>query len=114
MTIDAVLLDIAPEMVSVDPARRTRIIAQVQKQVSSTVFGEMYELAVAYLAAHALTMSSRNGSGGAINSESEGSLSRSYLVPASTISLGSTSYGLEYLSLRKAYVLPIITGYGNG
>lgn len=114
MAIDAVLLDIAPETASVDAAQRSRVIALAQKHISNAVFGDLTELAVAYLAAHMLTMSKRGGAGGAVTSESEGALSRSYAVPTSTASLNATSYGQDYLSIRRAVVLPVITGYGNG
>lgn len=114
MSVDAVLLDIAPEMDAVDAALRTRIIDLAKLRVSEKVFGELTELATAYLAAHMLTMRTRSGAGGAVSSESEGSLSRSYTASSDKSLLASTSYGQEYIALRNTFVVPVISGYGNG
>lgn len=58
------------------------------------------DLAVAYVTAHLIELSNRKGTGGSVNSESEGSLSRSYSNLSDSL-LASTSYGLEYLRLLK-------------
>lgn len=59
------------------------------------------ELAVAYLAAHTIAMSERGSSGGAVTSESEGRLSRSYAQNEKSL-LSSTGYGQEYLRLIRS------------
>lgn len=70
------------------------------------------ESAVAYLAAHILTIAGRGGTGGAVTSETEGSLSRSFGSTGSTDGLGSTSYGQEVQRLnRLCYGLSARTGW---
>lgn len=67
--------------------------------------------AVAYLAAHILTVAGRGGTGGAVTSETEGSLSRGYGATG-TASLDSTSYGNEVQRLnRLCYGLSARTGW---
>lgn len=112
MSTDAVLLAIAPELASVDVARRTTILDLAKTRISDKVFGTDYSLAVAYVAAHMLTMSARAGAGGAISSESEGALSRSYTI-GNGDGYNATSYGREYLLLRKQRVVGAVTGYGT-
>ena len=79
-------------------------------RLSAKVFGARYPEAVAYLAAHLLTMSKRvseNGvaSGGAVASVSTGGLSLSFgqsngQSSAADESLKSTHYGQEFLAIR--------------
>lgn len=57
--------------------------------------------AVAYLAAHILTIAGRGGTGGAVTSETEGSLSRGYAVTGAGTRLDSTSYGIEFQRLNR-------------
>ena len=69
---------------------------------------------VAYTAAHILTVAGRSGSGGAIASETEGSLSRSFAAGGDGAGLGSTSYGLEVKRLnRLCYGFSARTGYSE-
>ena len=78
-------------------------------QTDLTYFGQNYNLAVALRMAHELTLqatatSGRGGAGGAITSEREGDLARSYAPPAgynATSALGQTSYGLRLLGLIR-------------
>lgn len=63
-----------------------------------------YERAKALLAAHMLTVSDRGGVSGAVASESEGSLSRSFSLSASTGALASTAYGEELRRLNRRCV----------
>lgn len=71
--------------------------------------------AVAYLAAHILTVAGRGGTGGAVTSETEGSLSRGYGVAGGVVGmtrLDSTSYGNEVQRLnRLCYGLSARTGW---
>ena len=60
-----------------------------------------HDAAVAYLAAHILTVAGRDGSSGTLDSESEGSLSRSFSSATPTSSLDATSYGQEFQRLNK-------------
>lgn len=93
--------------------------------VSRRQFGKLYEQAVALLAAHRMKVSGAEGgqeSGGGgmqlgigetlrISSYSEGSTSVSFNNAASGLSsdsdLSLTSYGVQYLALRRMCVIPI-------
>jgi len=103
---DDTLLVIAPEFSTVDPVRRSKVLALAALRVSQKVFGDRYNMAVSYLAAHMLTVADRDGGGsvsGAIKSRKEGDLSITYAGgDGSTNSgFGSTSYGQEYLRLIR-------------
>ena len=105
MTIAQIIEDIAPELASVDTDRRDRIIALAENQVSAKVFGDLYETAVAYLAAHMLTVAGRQGNAGAIGSISEGQLSIGYQAGQNVSGLMATSYGQEFARLRRQRVV---------
>lgn len=105
MTIAQTIEDIAPELASIDPDRRDRIIALAENQVSAKVFGDLYEAAVAYLAAHMLTMAGRSGKAGAVTSISEGQLSIGYQAGQNVSGLMATSYGQEFVRLRSQRVI---------
>lgn len=102
MAIDDVLLDIAPETNDVTAAKRSRVISYAEAQVD---FGQgtVYELAVAYLAAHILTISGRSGTSGPVASKNEGDLSISYAATSNLEGLKSTSYGMEYLRMVRQF-----------
>lgn len=101
--VDAILLDIAPEMAAVDEPKRLRLIeyAALKTNFGS---GKVKELAVAYLAAHNYTMSNRGGSGGAVTSEKEGDLARSYGLTSQNNDYNATSYGMEYWLLVQTFI----------
>ncbi len=122
MTILETLLLIAPEFILIDPERLESFIELAECQVSETVFGCSYKLAVAYLAAHMLALSERNtnsgtnGQAGNVISKKEGDLALGYSLPSSLSSsegeLETTSYGIEYLRLRNLYVITPNVFYG--
>ncbi len=62
--------------------------------------GPLTKVARSYLAAH-LAASSRNGTGGALISESAGGLSRSFAAPSTRSQYFTTSYGQMYLMLAS-------------
>ena len=72
---------------------------------------------VAYTAAHILTVAGRGGTGGAVTSETEGGLSRSFGVAGGVVGatrLDSTAYGLEAQRLnRLCYGFSARTGYSE-
>ena len=116
MTIAEVISDIAPEFDNEDPARIDRFIGYAESQVSSNEFLTKYDLAVAYLTAHVLSLSGRNdtegtnGNAGNITQKKEGDLSLSFALPSALNNsqdgtLMSTSYGLEYLRLRDMCII---------
>lgn len=92
--------------------------------VSKTVFGDAYTLALAYLVCHKMKMAGYgiNTVGGisvsastsmTIGSISEGGSSISFSNPLSGGGAGmdaeysATSYGVQYLQLRKTHIIPI-------
>ena len=114
MSVSATLDAIAPELVSTEANRKALIISLAEKQVGQ-VFGELRELAVAYVAAHMLTMTNRGAVGGAaagaIQRIKEDDLEVAYASTGDKSPYASTSYGSEFLRLRKACVLtPMISG----
>lgn len=109
MTLDELLLVIAPELSTIDPAVRTAFEGYATLQVQ---FGEgdLQQLAIANLAAHMLTMTKRGGVGGQVQSQSEGELSITYANYAGFNSgYAQTAYGLEYLRYRNMFVLSFTT-----
>ena len=123
MAITDIIWDIAPEFTNEDPARIDRFISYVQPQVAQNQFGDKYELAVAYLTSHMLSLANRNdtagtnGTPGVITQKKEGDLSLSFGLPSGLSgstdgTLILTSYGIEYLRMRNLCV--ISPGLYNG
>ena len=116
LEIDALFKAIAPEYAgSGFDAQRAQFITISDLYVGS-VFGEKYNLARAYVAAHLMTISNANASlkqGGAIVSKKEGQLQVNYAAPTSSNSMlngfGETVYGRMFLDLGKSTIL----GYRN-
>ncbi len=94
----------------------------VRPMVSKKQFGKLYEQAVALLVCHKLKMSGEGdipldglatvGIGLTVGSVSEGGSSVSFGANASSVlakdaELGLTTYGVQYLSLRRLVVVPI-------
>jgi hypothetical protein len=116
MAILDILHDIAPQFT--DDAKNNRFILYAEPQVSEDFFGDLYDLAVANLTAHMLTISTRSGSvSGFINNMREGDRSKGYSTPnAKDVDFMTTSYGVEFVRLRNMCVYPIlVTGniYGD-
>ena len=97
-------------------------IKVVRPMVSKKQFGRLYEQALAYLVCHKMKMSGLGespleelgniGIGFAVSSVSEGGSSVSFgvnqgAVIAKDAELGLTSYGVQYLSLRRLAIIPI-------
>lgn len=94
----------------------------VRPMVSKKQFGKLYEQALAYLVCHKLKMTGYGenpvgdmgniGVGFSISSVSEGGSSISFSTnqgsnTANDAELGLTSYGTQYLQLRKLVIIPI-------
>lgn len=110
MSLDSVLLDIAPELSTYTEDERSRFLGYASAQVKfASDNAELQELAIAYLAAHMMTFSKRSGTGGQVVSEREGDLSRSYSQSSSSNAYESTSYGQEYLRIRSMFVMGMLT-----
>lgn len=109
----------APEFVG-DTRIALALSLAAQQMATSAVWGNVYDQAVAYLAAHLLTSwgplagsGSGGGAGGVagpVTSESAGDVSRSYGSVGSGVSgglsvsdamLAATRYGQQYIALRR-------------
>lgn len=106
MSALSVLTTIAPDLAALSNA--TQIIALCETRISRKNWGAVRDQAVAYLAAHQLKIQTRPGSsigaGGQITSATEGGLSLSFGSNTGSMndpSLGSTSYGQEFLRLKR-------------
>ena len=121
MTVQEIIKAIAPEFDAVDTAKVDTWISLATPLVSKKHFGESYEHALALLVCHKMKVAglgSDNGSGNVadrigVSSYSEGSTSVSYSVSQSTnmladAELALTVYGVQFLSLRRAKILPIV------
>ena len=116
---------IASEFNDVDDEKVNSMIGLQGIRISTKAFGDKYDLAVAYLTAHAFKLDEmlKGGSAssgglvsGAITSEKEGSISVGYAPPTLTRyndgSLYSkTAYGLLFLELRSQCIIPVMTRF---
>lgn len=104
-------------------SRKSEYIDLSKLMTSTTAFGNRYEYAVALRVLHMIALenqrggsdpdSSGTGQAGAINSESEGQLSRGFSVSGSLQSqfgdLSQTSYGLELIDIIRSSIFPART-----
>jgi hypothetical protein len=107
MSALSVLQTIAADLASKDNA--SQVLALADQRVSKNNFGKVRDQAVAYLAAHILSLSNSNfrktGAGGAITSLREGDLSVGFgATPGADDSLSATWYGQEFERLRRETV----------
>jgi hypothetical protein len=121
MTPIEILRLLAPEFSSISDEVITQWIELFTPLVSANRFGNTYNQAVALLTAHKLKMAgygdNTNGTIGdtlRVGSYSEGETSIGYTVNQGTNLLNDaeltlTTYGLQYLSLRRARIIPIVS-----
>lgn len=115
MAVDAQFVkDVAPDLASESDTRISLFIDFAKLSVNEAVWGAKYDLGVAVMAAHLLTISSAGGATGglAVTQEKVGDLSRSYAAPSGDAidSLQGTAYGRWFLQLRKSLVItPLCT-----
>ena len=116
---------VASEFNDVDDESVTSMIELQGVRVSTKAFGDKYDLAVAYLTAHAFKLDEMLKGGGAssggltsgtVVSEKEGSISVGYASPTlSRYNDGSlyskTAYGLLFLELRSQCIVPLMTRF---
>lgn len=119
---------IAPELDTLDDEEVNDVLCFIGDIVSKKQFGKVYDRAVALLTAHQLTLQNiirndENGgaatsiTAGAVTSEREGDLQRSYGGVSSSSNaaddlLKKTVYGLQYLALRDLFIVPVMTRMG--
>lgn len=116
---------VASEFENISDDDVTSMIELQGVRISSKAFGNKYNLAVAYLVAHAFKVNELLKSGGAssggllsgaITSEKEGNVSVGYGSPSQSLyndgSLYSkTAYGLLFLELRSQCIIPVMTRF---
>lgn len=129
---------VGPEFSGVDDETVERWIGLSRPLVSRKAFGSLYEQAVALLACHRMSLAGIGGDGGSggadggagsmlglagpfrVASYSEGETSVSFSSSQQTnlqadAEYGLTQYGLQYLTLRRGVVVPIVcSGEGGG
>ena len=116
---------VASEFGDVDDEKVNSMIELQGVRISQKAFGDKYDLAVAYLTAHAFKLDEMLKGGGAssgvlvsgaITSEKEGGISVGYASPSlSRYNDGSlyakTAYGLLFLELRNQCIVPVMTRF---
>ncbi len=99
-----------PNLSSAQQGQKADMIALATEQLDANVYGTKIEYAIALLVLHWFAIQTRGASGGSsgpVSSESEGALSRSYAVMASSSDWGTTAWGLELQTLTNSLtVLP--------
>jgi hypothetical protein len=105
LSITAIFDLIAPQYK--DNADKNTWISMASQEVSACYFGANRNRAVALLTAHMMTLTLRSGGesgdAGAVTSKKEGDLSITYgsVGKVDDADLGQTSYGRQYISLRR-------------
>lgn len=119
MELLTLLRTIAPEFEELEDTVLQTWLDLTQPLVSKSAFGEAYEQAVAYLAAHRMKMAGLGAEGAFGNiadrtgvvSYTEGATSVSFGnntgVAGAESSLSLTTYGMEYLRLKQT-IIPIM------
>ena len=116
---------VAGEFENVSDKDVTAMIELQGVRISQKAFGDKYNLAVAYLTAHAFKLDEMLKGGGAssggltsgtVVSEKEGSISVGYASPTlSRYNDGSlyakTAYGLLFIELRSQCIVPVMTRF---
>ena len=112
---------VAQELEEIKDDEVRKWIELVKPIVSEKRFGKMYNQALALLAAHRLKMAGKgdNTTGKIddmmrVNSYSEGDISVGYSVSQNVnasvdAEYALTAYGLQYLSIRRLVIVPIIS-----
>jgi hypothetical protein len=103
-TVDEILLDLAPELSSVDPAARARVEDLASLRTATGLYSDdLRKLAVALLAAHMLTLAERRGLA-QVASETVGPLTQSYFSLGGAVGnnpLDATPYGKQLQELQR-------------
>lgn len=97
--------DIAPEFAGLDSSLIIRIESLASSQLKQSVFGDLYDYAVALLMAHIFTIRNRSGSSGQVSAVKEGQLGINYAGSQDMTQWEVTSYGAELKALIKRTVL---------
>ena len=94
---------VAPEFAGLsDTSQRDTLATLAENQVSSDIWGNHYDHAVALLTAHMMKLSSTTSSGNQVKMEKVGDVQRTYSVNENeTDEMRATKYGREFLRIRK-------------
>lgn len=102
--------NLAPELSTVAVTRQTFILARVNAELSSDIWGTSLNMGRTYLAAHLATMMNRSPGGGLqgpLTGETAGAVSHTFgMLPVAwwtRSAFGLTVYGLEYLTLLRQF-----------
>lgn len=106
-----ILQDIAPEFVDENIDRLGRFIEYAKNETNDTAFGTRYDMAVALLAAHKLTIAGRDGMGGAISAIKEGEIMTEFVTSPDDKNLDTTAYGIELNALRKKCIVGAVNAW---
>jgi hypothetical protein len=121
LTAIGILRVVADEFNDVPADKVNTFIELVKPLISEKRFGSNYQTALAYLAAHKMKMAGYgdNTTGKVedmmrVSSYSEGEVSVSYAVSQNVNSTvdaeyALTSYGLQFLSIRRLCIIPILS-----
>lgn len=110
-SVDTILVIIAPETGTKFSQPQRYAVIEIATTMVGFGCGTTKDVAIAYLSAHMLTVSGRNGVAGQVTSEKEGELARSYgsISDAAGTGFNLTSYGQEYLRMMNSNILTPIT-----
>ena len=106
MALDlTVFVAVAPEYATLsvgEQSRRDTLATVAETEISESIFGSKYDLAIALLTAHWMKQGDMGGAGGLLTQEKVGDLSRTYQQPSlEATDLDSTSYGTQFKRIRR-------------
>ena len=105
MSTPRIVKALAPEFKDLPDADIQTFLDLAAVFLDAGVWGDKYSVGHAYMAAHMLSVRDRFGVGGPVTSEAVGGVSASYgSIGTADEELGSTSYGLMFVSLRRTAV----------
>jgi len=108
---------IAPNLAAMPNA--SVFIDMARTELGVSYFGDQFEIALAYLTAHKMTLltdtARSGGTAGGVSSKSEGSLSISFssIGAGSANSLYQTHFGVEFVRIRNTCSMPGIAVTGG-
>ena len=105
MDLDKALFKhLAPELEETTNAVLDAVSEQAALQINADLWNDLATYGLVMLTAHMLTIAKRRGQSGPITGERVGDISRSYGT-AGNGDLESTSYGREFLRVRKTLLI---------
>lgn len=97
-----------PQFVLLDNSYILLYINTAEQIICSAVFGNKYDIALSFLTAHFLLLSINQGNSGELKKVKVDTLEREYEVSKNSNrngnGFGSTSYGQQYLAIKKSLI----------